>query len=108
VDGSGLRGSVAHLAHDAFYWRKSLMSPSAQADPRVLKDSLGRGLLSFPDLRKVKSGLDALLAVTHRLEASRNPAVRSLSRHARPIRNARLIRNKWDPAARRLLDAHLR
>lgn len=88
--------------HDAFYWRKSLLSPSAQADPRVLKDGLARGLFSIPDLRKIKSALDALPAVTDRLQSSRNPAVRNLSRHAR------LVAHNWDPASRQLLAAHLR
>jgi hypothetical protein len=87
--------------HDCFYWRKSFMSPSTQADPRVLKDSLGRGLLSVPDLRRIKATLDAVPAVADRLESSRNPAVRNLSRHAK------LILRNWDPASRRLLDAHL-
>lgn len=88
--------------HDCFYWNKSLFSASAQADPHVLRDNLERGLLSFDDLRKIRSGLDALPAVAHRVSTSRNPRVRALSEHAK------LMQRNWDPAARSLLAAHLR
>jgi hypothetical protein len=89
--------------HDFCYGRdKSLFSLAVQADPRALRDRLERGLLSFGDLRAVQSRLDALPAVADRVQKSRNPAVRRLTRHTD------LIQRNWDPAARQLLTAHLR
>ncbi|GLY83777.1 twin-arginine translocation signal domain-containing protein [Actinoallomurus iriomotensis] len=88
--------------HDCFYWNKSLFSPSAQADPSVLRDNLERGLLGIADLRKIQNGLDALPAVARRVTASRNPRVRALGEHAA------LMRRNWDPGSRHLLAAHLR
>lgn len=88
--------------HDAYYRGKSLFSPSAQADPHVLRDSLQRGLLSLDELRRIQDGLDALPAVAQRLRTSSNQASKNLSRHAK------LMMNNWDPAARKLLRDHLR
>jgi hypothetical protein len=88
--------------HDCFYRNKSLFSPSAQADPHVLRDNLEQGLLSFDDLRKIQTGLDALPAVAHRVATSRNPRVRALTEHTA------LMRRNWDPGSRQLLAAHLR
>lgn len=88
--------------HDCFYRGKSLFSPAAQADPRVLRDSLERGLLGFDDLNQIRSGLDALPALSARLRASRNPRVRQLDRHVQ------LMLHNWDGDSRALLAAHLR
>lgn len=88
--------------HDCFYRARSLFSPSAQADPRVLRDELERGLHTLDDLRAIQRGLDALPALSTRLRAAGNPAVRGLDRYV-----ALMLRN-WDPASRQLLAAHLR
>ncbi|QWF83800.1 hypothetical protein [Amycolatopsis sp. CA-230715] len=89
--------------HTCCYGRnKSYFSLAAQADPRVLTDRLERGLLGIAELRAIQSNLDTLPSVSARLRASRNPAVRRLTRYTQ------LIEHNWTRDARRLLAAHLR
>ncbi|MFF0149489.1 hypothetical protein ATK36_3003 [Amycolatopsis sulphurea] len=103
--GPGATGQeVADLLflHDFCYGRdKSLFTLAVQADPRVLRERLQRGLVGFADLRAVHERLGALPAVAARIRRSRNPAVRSLTRHIG------LLEQNWDAEARSLLAAHL-